>query len=265
MRANLINLTDLTNLTGWKSAPFQDQRTSMAQTREKPAVLPSKRKRRRRRGMLGSASSGEFTVLKIGEYEIELPVPGAKFRKIGKGKNGHDVGKLLAGYAAVAEKAARAGRAVEYTVRVTPDGDAEPVVEADELDANLEPARRRGQDKAANILKGDDMLTARDFGSLIGASHETVNVRRQRGEILGLQGATRVVRYPSWQVTDEGTLVPGLARLSEVLGGQPWTVYRFLRTPHAELGGRTALDVLKAGRQEDVLNVARNQTNGAFT
>jgi hypothetical protein len=42
-------------------------------------------------------------------------------------------------------------------------------------------------------------------------------------------------------------------------------VYRFLRTAHAELDGRTALDVLKAGRQEDVLNVARNQTNGAFT
>jgi hypothetical protein len=148
-------------------------------------------------------------------------------------------------------------------IRVTPDGDAEPV--ADALDAALAAARKRGQDKAANILKGDDMLTARDFGSLIGASHETVNVRRQRGEILGLQGATRVVRYPSWQVTDAGTIVPGLAQLSEVLGGQPWTVYRFLRTAHAELDGRTALDVLKAGRQEDVLKVARNQTSGAFT
>jgi hypothetical protein len=229
----------------------------MARPREKPAVPPSKRK---------LASTGEFTVLKIGKYEIELPVPGAKFRKTGKGKKkGLDVGKLLAGYAAAAEKAARAGRAVEYTVRVTPDGDAEPVAEADALDAARAASRRRGQDKAANILKGDDMLTARDFGSLIGASHETVNVRRQRGEILGLQGATRVVRYPSWQVTDEGTIVPGLARLSEVLGGQPWTVYRFLRTAHAELDGRTALDVLKAGRQEDVLKVARNQTSGAFT
>jgi hypothetical protein len=237
----------------------------MAQPREKPAVPPSKRKRLRRRGVLRSASAGEFTVLKIGKYEIELPVPGAKFRKVGKGNKGLDVGKLLAGYAAVAEKAARAGRAVEYTVRITPDGDAEPVAGADALDAALAAARKRGQDKAANILKGDDMLTARDFGSLIGASHETVNVRRQRNEILGLQGATRVVRYPSWQVTDAGTIVPGLARLSEALGGQPWTVYRFLRTAHAELDGRTALDVLKAGRQEDVLNVARNQTNGAFT
>lgn len=235
----------------------------MTQPREKPAIPPSKRKRVRRRGVLRSASTGEFTVLKIGKYEIELPVPGAKFRKVGKGKKGLDVGKLLAGYAAAAEKAARAGRAVAYTVRVTPDGDAEPV--ADALDAALAVARKRGQDKAANILKGDDMLTARNFGSLIGASHETVNVRRRRGEILGLQGATRVVRYPSWQVTDAGTIVPGLARLSEVLGRQPWTVYRFLRTAHGELDGRTALDILKAGRQEDVLKVARNQTSGAFT
>lgn len=235
----------------------------MAQARKRHNVAPSKRKRVRRRGVLRSAT-GEFTVVRIGKFEINLPVSEAQFLKIGKRKKGRTVGKLLAGYAAVAEKAARAGRAVDYTVRVTPDGDAEPVAETDALDVALAAARKRGQAKVADILKGDDMLTASDFGSLIGASHETVNVRRRRGEILGLQAATRAVRYPSWQVTDAGMTLPGLPRLFEVLGRQPWAVYRFLRTAHAELDGRTALDALKSGREEDVLNVARNQMNGVF-
>ena len=59
--------------------------------------------------------------------------------------------------------------------------------------------------------------------------------------------------------------MPGLPLLFEMLGQQPWTVYRFLCTAHAELDGRTALDALKAGEEKSVLDVARNQVSGAFT
>lgn len=183
------------------------------------------------------------------------------------------IDKILKGYIAVAKKAKKAGRPLDYTVRVSPDGDAKlvaepvsaPVAESDALESALAAARERGQVKAAEILKGDDMLTASDFGSLIGASHETVNVKRGRGEVLGLQGATRAVRYPRWQVTDAGLPLPGLSKLFEILGRHPWVVYRFLRTKHAELGGRTALDALKAGQQEAVMGVAQNQMNGVFS
>jgi hypothetical protein len=47
-----------------------------------------------------------------------------------------------------------------------------------------------------------------------------------------------------------------------MLGQQPCAVYRFLRTAHAELDGRTALDAMKAGEEKAVLN-ARNQASGA--
>jgi len=197
-------------------------------------------------------------------YEIDLPVPGLELRKAGKTTRGIDVSGVLADYAAVAAQAAQAGRAVEYTVRVTPDGRVEVVDRGDALDAAMAAARRRGQHKVAEILKGSDMLSARDFGDLLGVSHETVNVRRRRGEILGLQGATRVVRYPRWQVSDAGTIVPGLAQLSALLG-QPWSVYRFLLTAHPELDGQTALAALGIGRQEDVLDLARNQKRGTFS
>lgn len=134
-----------------------------------------------------------------------------------------------------------------------------------ELENALAEARRRGEAKVAEMLKGYDMLTASNFARLIGASKETVNVKRRNGEVLGLQGATHTFKYPAWQVTDAGLPLPGLSRVFEILGQQPWVVYRFLRSEHAELGGRTALASLKLGLQEAVYAAADNQTNGVFS
>ena len=177
------------------------------------------------------------------------------------------IGRLLADYADTLARAEREGREVSLTIQVSPDGTATPAsapAAADALEAALAAARARGDAKVAELLKGEDMLTGRDFGALIGASHETVNAKRRRFEVLGLEGATRGVRYPRWQVTDQGLPLPGLARLFEALGDHPWTVHRFLRTVHPELGGRTALDALKAGQVEPVLGAARNQVAGVF-
>ena len=63
--------------------------------------------------------------------------------------------------------------------------------EGSPLDAALARAKGRGAAKAADILKSADMLTARDFGPLIGASHETVTTKQKRHVVLGLEGATR--------------------------------------------------------------------------
>lgn len=196
--------------------------------------------------------------------EVLVPIP--SYRRLAD-KAG-PIGRLLADYADALARAEREGREVSLTVQVSPDGAAAttpaPSASADPLEAALAAARGRGEAKVAQVLKGEDMLTGRDFGALIGASHETVNAKRRRHEVLGLEGATRGVRYPRWQVTDEGLPLPGLARLFEALGDQPWTVHRFLRTAHAELGGGTALDALKAGQVEAVLGTARNQVAGVF-
>lgn len=48
------------------------------------------------------------------------------------------------------------------------------------LEGSLSAARERGAFKISEILKGEDMLTATQFGSLIGASHETVNLKRRQ-------------------------------------------------------------------------------------
>ena len=216
-----------------------------------------------------SATTGRRVVISSGEDAAEFVLSSGQVQRITSGRT--SIGRLIAGYADTAAEAERIGRSILVTYRVTPDGRAEPISEvlaepmADgPLGGALARAKARGADKVADILKRADMLTAREFGSLIGASHETVNAKRKRHEVLGLEGATRGLRYPRWQVTDAGLPLPGLARLFDTLGAQPWTVFRFLLSRHAELGGRSALDALKAGQIDAVARAAENMAAGAF-
>lgn len=240
----------------------------MVQTLKQDRPAPTKRSRR---GKTLVVKTGATTARATAAEEItEILVSSGRYQRLaGKGQI---VGKVISTYVDAAAKAKRTGRTYRITYLVTPDGRAEPVAEApaeqtadDALAGALARAEARGAVKAADILKGADMLTARAFGPLIGASHETVNIKRKRHELLGLEGATRGVRYPRWQVTDGGLPLPGLPRLFDALGEQPWSVYRFLRATHAELGGKTALDALKAGQVDAVLGVAQNQAAGAFS
>lgn len=243
----------------------------MAQAREQDRQATAKRSRNAKAAR--SASTGQFLRVHGGDDVTEIPVSKVRYGRIVN--KSRVLGKVIAGYADAAAKAKRTGKAYVITYVVTPDGKAEARAEGPaetppegSLDAAVARAKARGASKAAEILKGADMLTARDFGPLIGASHETVNTKRKRHEVLGLEGATRGVKYPRWQVTDTGLPLPGLPKLFEVLGEQPWTIFRFLKTPHAELGGKTALDVLKTGRTDAVdavVGVAENQAAGAFS
>jgi hypothetical protein len=126
------------------------------------------------------------------------------------------------------------------------------------LDEALATARRQGAQYLAEILKSPDMLPGRAFASLIDASPETVNQKRKVGDLLGLEGATRGVRFPKWQVTDDGRPLPGPRSLFGILGGDPWTVLRFLTQKHNELAGETGLQAIKAGRLKAVQDLARN-------
>jgi hypothetical protein len=135
---------------------------------------------------------------------------------------------------------------------------------ADDLDAALAEARERGVSHAVEILSRPDMLSAADFAKFIGVSREAVCAKHYRNEVLGLKGAKRGLRFPKWQVTSDGGPLPELPRLFEVLGGESWTVYRFLTQHHPELDGETALWALQRGKVEKVLAAAEN-TAGAFS
>ena len=177
----------------------------------------------------------------------------------------HGSQAMIAEYARLAKRHAKLGHCFKIEITVTPD--QEPVIEThlagDALDQAIARSKERGARHIAEILRSPDMLNAREFGKLVGASHETVNKWRKAGLVLALEGQTRGYRYPRWQITDDGRLLPGLKTIAEELGSS-WIVHRFLLQNHPELKGKTALECLKGGQEEAVIGTARAIAQGSF-
>lgn len=190
---------------------------------------------------------------------------------------------LIRQYAKAVQLSRKAGHQVSFRVVVDPLAGAQtisvveeeplphqeafPVEEApgpdDKLQAALAAARDRGRRRVAEILGEDDMLSAETFADLLGVSRVTVNTKRQSGQVLGLDGAKRGFRFPSWQLDRDGRPYAALPKLHEILGGA-WAVYRFLVTPDGALDGRTGLAALKRGQDEEVIAAAEGVARGDF-
>jgi hypothetical protein len=181
-------------------------------------------------------------------------------------RRGLFVAKLLQVYAKAVDDAGRSGQSMQINITVAPEAATTTVEvsrpEMDSLDAALIRAEERGASAVAQLLSADDMLSSEAFADRIGTTRETVRQKRRRGEVLGLEGAKRGVRFPIWQLLDGHRLLPGLPQLFTKFGGQPWAVYRFLLQAHPELGGESALNRLKAGQLDEVLSVADNVAHG---
>lgn len=175
------------------------------------------------------------------------------------------------------ERSQKSGRAGGFTVRVDGAGNPqiaplegqnavvdEPVSEDLRLDEALEAARQRGRLRSADILSNDDMLTAEAFAERLGVSRVTVNARRQKHELLALDGAKRGFRFPEWQVDDEGKAFEALPRLFELLGPSPWEIYRFLTQRHSVLNGASGKDALRRGQTNQVVQAAESLARGDF-
>ena len=188
---------------------------------------------------------------------------------------------LLQSYGEAYARSRATGRAMSFRVDVDPIGGAtvtpveERIDEAEilsvekagapspELKRALDAARARGRLRAAEILSGEDMLSAEDFAKLLGTTRVTVNTKRQNGQLLGLDGATRGFRFPVWQLNREGKPYPELASLQTQLGG-PWALYRFLVQPHGALDGLTGRAALEKRRSRSVIAAAEGIGNGDF-
>lgn len=133
-----------------------------------------------------------------------------------------------------------------------------------ELKAALAEARQRGRKRVAEIVAGDDMLSAEAFAKLLGTSRVTVNAKRQSGQVLGIDGAKRGFRFPVWQLDKDGRPFSTLPALHATLGNSAWAVYRFLVSRHGALDGWTALRALQKGDGASVLAVAEGMARGDF-
>jgi hypothetical protein len=163
----------------------------------------------------------------------------------------------------MARRAEEAGQSLAITMVVDPQA-----VEQDDdtlFEAAMARAKERGAQQVGEILRGDGMLTADAFADMIGATRETVHKKRHRHEVLGLEGPKRGVRFPNWQVSRSGELLPGLPDLFDALGGHPWAVYRFLLQSQPELGGRRGLDALREDEVESAITAAKAMGRGSFS
>ena len=190
--------------------------------------------------------------------------------------------RVLAAVASSAGTAARSGRALTLRFEPAQAGGTEririvkgpPTVDAGSLQArrvspgpelapaaaraSLKRAYARGSTAAAEILAGPDMLSSDAIAERLGVSRQAVNQKRHRGELLGLEGAKRGVRFPAWQVGVDGLPLPALRELQAALGA-PWAVFRFLRQHHPELAMKTGLEAISEPRQvAEALQLARS-------
>lgn len=163
-----------------------------------------------------------------------------------------------------------AGAPLQFAIEVEPNGamrivagptetSATTAAEEDaDLERALDAARARGRHRIADILAGEDMLSAEDFADHLQTTRATINTRRQAHQVLGLQGATRGYRYPIWQIGEDGRPFAALPAIFEALGDSPWAVYRFLTQEHGELDGLTGREALERGRDKATVEAAQS-------
>ena len=214
----------------------------------------------------GSAASQDGTVA--------IPVRPGLFKTLSARQS--TIKRLMETFGQTIERSQKSGRAGGFTVMIDAAGNPkiaplpkvgpteQSINEDDRLEAALHAARERGRLRSAEILEGDDMLTAEEFAERLGVSRVTINARRQKHELLGLDGAKRGFRFPAWQVDEDGKGFDALPKLFELLGDSPWGVYRFLTQRHSVLDGASAKDALTRGRAKQVLQAAESLAQGDF-
>ncbi len=215
---------------------------------------------------------GTGATLPKGGPGLKLQVPNKAYQVFASKPD--RVRAVLQQYGKAVTRSRAAGRTVSFRVDVDPAGATTmtPVEEVRparehlpeevgapnaELSEALAAALERGRLRAADILSSEDMLSAEDFAELLGTTRVTVNTKRQSGQILGLDGAKRGFRFPTWQLNREGKPFAELSVLHDLLGGA-WAVYRFLVQPHGELDGLTGREALEQGRPKAVLAAAES-------
>ena len=240
--------------------------------------MPDAKKAHRRKSVKVAASESRVMLREASTSKSRRSTPGTAVdigRSAWKSIRGRGLGalkELLNGFGEAVQRSKDRHSGVRMVVVIDPqrrvpkvkieDVDHSNQVTTEDFNSALAEARERGANRAAEILTRSDMLSADSFASFIGVSREAVRLKRQRHEVLGLEGAKRGVRFPKWQVTSNGGLLPELPRLFDWLGGDSWTVYRFLNQHHLELHGDTAISALKAGKVGEVLAAAENTGRG---
>jgi hypothetical protein len=137
---------------------------------------------------------------------------------------------------------------------------AKHVLTMDTDPANGDPlaaAWKRGEQAKRDILASQgELLDAERVATRLKMTPAEVEQRRQDGLLLALPLDSGSYGFPAWQFTDGG-LLPGLVEALEVLPAPgPWSRLQFFIYGDPYFGGRTPLELLRAGETEPVRRLA---------
>lgn len=136
---------------------------------------------------------------------------------------------------------------------------AEPDHSAYEPDARARALARGLKMRRDDLSKAGGTYELDDVRELMnGVTAQAVGKRVREGSLLAVPGPSNRRRYPTMQFTADGDVVAGLKAVSKAFPNQsPWMLLNFLVNPDIRLGGRTPIDLLKAGQVDPVVQAAR--------
>jgi hypothetical protein len=109
-------------------------------------------------------------------------------------------------------------------------------------------------------------LSAEELANALGRTRQGIDYLRREGSILAWRTTQGKWRYPAWQLTDQGGLLPGVGESLKALNTRSeWEPMIFFLSPRESLGGNRPLDLLRAGRIRDAIAAAeRHGGHGAY-
>lgn len=121
----------------------------------------------------------------------------------------------------------------------------------------LAPARVRGIAARERLIdRAGGMLRLNEAATRLGVTTQAINGRRSRKTILAVPMPNGEWVYPACQFVEHG-LVPGISAFVRAFqDADPWTRLAVLLAPSSRYGGKSALELLKAGEEAAALSIA---------
>jgi len=119
----------------------------------------------------------------------------------------------------------------------------------------MEAMARGAAIKRELLTSGGGGLTSSQVADALGITRQAVDKRRTRHALLAVPNGSGEYVYPACQFTADGVM-PGLEDVLRAFQiKNPWTQLSVLLASAPSLGGKTVLEVLKAGDIDRVVDI----------
>lgn len=119
--------------------------------------------------------------------------------------------------------------------------------------------------KEVELAEGGS-VSAEEMADALGRTRQGIDYLRRERSILAWRTTQGKWRYPAWQLTDQGGLLPGLRECLKALNTRSeWEPMIFFLSSRESLEGKRPLDLLRAGRMQEAIAAAeRHGGHGAY-